>query len=128
MVIITYCLAVFAFCIAFYFTRPLATCSQIFVIVNQAVKTIANKNIDDATKEKTTQGAAIDILKNSFSLLFKFSGIFGAAVVPVWLADISEIVEFSEINAFALRLDVLLITTFVASAVVFLGIKLFRKQ
>ena len=51
MVIITYCLAVFAFCIAFYFTRPLATCSQIFVIVNQAVKTIANKNIDDATKE-----------------------------------------------------------------------------
>lgn len=128
MVIITYSFAIFAFCIAFYFTRPLATCSQIIVIVNQAVKTIANKNVDDATKEKTTQVAAVDILKNSFSLLFKFSGIFGAAVVPVWLADMFGIVEFSEISAFVLRLDVLLITTFLASAGVFLGIKLFRKQ
>ena len=128
MVLITYCLAVLSFCIAFYFTKPLITCSQITVIAKQAVTTITNKNIDDVTKEQATQAAAINILKNSFLLLFKFAGIFGAAVVPVWLADISGIAGSSESREFALRLDVLLITTIGVSAVVFLGIKLFREQ
>ena len=113
---------------AFYLTKPLATCGRIFVMAKRAGATIINENIDDVTKEKTTQAAGIIILKYFFLLLFKFVGIFAAALVPIWLADISEIAGFSETSAFALRFDVLLITTIVASAVVFLRIKLIRKK
>ena len=128
MVLVTYCLAVISFCLAFYFTRLSTTCGQLIVIAKQAVTTITNKDLDDAAKEKETQAAAIDTLKNAFSLLMKLVAIFGAAVVPIWLADVAGIAKFSETSAFALRLDVLLITTIVASAIVLLGRKLSGKQ
>ena len=97
-------------------------------LARQAVATIIDKDLDDAAKEKETQAAAIDTLKNAFFLLMKLMVIFGAAAAPIWLADIAGIAELSEISAFALRLDILLITTTVASAIVLLGRKLSKKR
>ena len=125
---ITYCLAVILFCVAFYFTKLLTTCKQIIVIALQAMTTITDVNLDDAAKEKATKAAAINMLKNSFSLVIKFLIIIGVTVLPLWLADVTGMVNFSVTSKFALRLDVLLITTIIAMAIVFLGRKLLNKQ
>lgn len=128
MVIITYCLAVFLFCLAFYFTKLVTTCSEIIGITQRALATITDNSLDDAEKEKATKVAALTILKNSFLLVFKIVITFGATILPLLLADFTEIASFSETSKFALRIDVLLITTIVASVIVFLWQKLTTKQ
>ena len=128
MVTITYCLAVILFCMAFYFTKLLATCNRIIITVQQAVTTITDKYIDDNAKEKAAKAAAVNIIKSSFLLLFKIVITFGTAVLPLFLADITGLADFSETSEYALRLDVLLITTIVASVIVFIGRKLLSKQ
>lgn len=128
MITIIYCLAVILFCVTFYFTKLLTTCTQIIVIAQQAMTTITDVNLNDAAKEKATQAAAINMLRNSFLLLIKFVIIISVTVLPLWLADMAGMAKFSETSEFALRLDVLLITTIVATAIVFIGRKLLRKQ
>jgi hypothetical protein len=128
VVFITYCLAVLLFCLAFYYTRLLATCSQVIVVAQQAVTTITDKNTDDDAKEEAAKAAAVSILKNSFILIFKIVITLGAAVLPLSLANITGLADFSETSEFALRLDVLLITTVIVSAAVFLGRKLLGKK
>ena len=128
MVIIIYCLAVILFCVAFYFTKLLNTCSQIVIMAKQALSTVTDKSLGDEAKEKAAKVAAVNILKNSFFLLFKILITIGAAILPLWLADIAGMANFSDTSEFALRLDVLLITTIVASAIAFLGRKLLSKQ
>ena len=128
MVFITYCLAVILFCVAFFFTKLLTTCSQIIILTQQAMSVVIDKNLDDAAKEKSAKDAAVNIFKNSFFLLLKILITFGAAILPLLLADITGMANFSETSEFALRLDVLLITTIVASAIVFIGRKLLSKQ
>lgn len=128
MITIIYCLAVILFCVTFYFTKLLTTCTQIIVIAQQAMTTITDVNLNDAAKEKATQAAAINMLRNSFLLLIKFVIIISVTVLPLWLADMAGMAKFSETSKFALRLDVLLITTIVATAIVFIGRKLLRKQ
>jgi hypothetical protein len=128
VVFITYCLAVLLFCLAFYYTRLLATCSQVLVVAQQAVTKITDKNTDDEAKEEAAKAAAVSILKNSFILIFKIVITLGAAVLPLSLANITGLANFSETSEFALRLDVLLITTVIVSAAVFLGRKLLGKK
>jgi len=129
MVIITYCLAVLLFCAAFYLTHLIASCNQVITIAKTAVKTIADKNLDDYTKEKATQEAAIGMLKGFFVLGAKIAVILGLTILPLWLADAAGLASFTETSEFSLRLDVLAVTTVTVMAIVFLWRKLFsRKQ
>ena len=128
MVFITYCLAVVLFCVAFYFTKLLPTCSRIIVMAQQAVTTITDNSLDDDAKEKAAKAAAVRIFRNSFLLLFKIVITLGVAVSPIWLADVTGLASFPETSEFALRLDVLLITTIIVSGIVLLGRKLLSKQ
>jgi hypothetical protein len=126
MILATYCIAIVFFCITFYLTKLPATCNQIFDISKQAITTITDSELDDFAKESATQIAAISMLKKSFILLVKLSAIFGATILPILLADFVGIANYNDIGEFALRLDVLLITTLVASILFFTGRKLFR--
>jgi hypothetical protein len=124
MVIIVYCQAVLVFCVAFYFTKLVATCNQIIAIAQTAVKTIASKTLDDNAKEKATQEAAVSMLKCTFLLVTKLAVVLGLTVAPILLADSFELAGIEETSEFSLRLDVLLITTAVVTAVVCLWRKI----
>ena len=126
--LITYCLAVILFCAAFYFTKLLTTCTQIIDISHQAIATIADKSRDDDVKEKAAKVAAVSIFRKSFSLSVKIVITLVATVFPLWLADITGMANFSETSEFALRLDVLLVTTIIVSIIVFFGRKLLSRQ
>ena len=128
MVLITYILAVVLFCVAFYLTYILKTVNQIIATSRESVSSITDKNLDDDAKEKLIQAAAIKMLKSSFFLLLKGLVILGVTILPLWLADIAGLADFSETSSYSLRIDVLIITTVVVMAIVFLGRKILGKQ
>jgi hypothetical protein len=128
MVTTIYCLAVLLFCAAFYSTSPVATCRQLISTAQIAVRTIVDQNLDDAAKEKATQVAAINMLKNSFFLLIKLTITLGVALLPLWLADVAGFADLSSTIEFSLRIDVLIITTIVVTAIVFFGRQFISKQ
>ncbi|MBV1915446.1 MAG: hypothetical protein KUG72_08670 [Pseudomonadales bacterium] len=128
MILIIYCLAVILFCAAFYFTHMLNECKTIIAIGNDSFAMMNNKDLNDDTKEQFIQASAIKMLKSSFMLLIKIVITLGITVLPLLLADITEIADFSETSHYSLRIDVLLITTVVVTLFVFLGRKVFKKQ
>ncbi len=128
MVTITYCLAVILFCTAFYFTHILATCNKIISISRTSVTMISDANIDDDTKEKKIQAAAINMLKSSFILLVKLSIILSVTILPLWVADITGLAGFAETSRYSLRIDVLLVTTVVVTFAALIGRRVFGRQ
>ena len=128
MVVIIYCLAVLLFCAAFYFTHVVATCKDIIVVAKASVETLSDKSLDDDAKEKATQAAAIKMIKNAFVLLIKIVITLGLTVLPLWLADTAGLASLDETSEFSLRIDVLVITTIVVTAIVFLWRKLFSPR
>ena len=128
MILLIYGLAVILFCLSFYYTHLAKTCSEIVTIAKEAVTTVSDRSLDDAAKEKATQDAAINMLKNSFVLLFKIFITFALTLLPIWLADIAELADFDATSKFALRIDVLVITTIVAMATVFIWRKLLKNK
>ena len=97
-------------------------------MARQAVTTITDNSLDDDAKEKAAKAAAVSIFRASFLLLFKIVITLGVTVLPIWLANVTGLASFPETSEFALRLDVLLITTIIVSAIVLLGRKLLGKQ
>jgi len=128
VVLAVYCLAVILFCAAFYFTKLVATCQQVIAIAQTAAKTIVSKELDDDTKEKATQEAAVNMIKAAFVLAVKLAIVLGLTVLPLWAADYAGLASLKATIEFSLRLDVLLITTVFVAAVVIMGRKLFGSQ
>jgi hypothetical protein len=128
MLLFIYCIAVILFCAAFYLTKIISTCVQIISVAKQAATTIADKSLDDDTKENAARSASIKILTNSFILFIKIVALLGAAVLPLYIASFAGLADFSESISFAMRMDVLLITTFTVSAAVFIGRKFLKKK
>lgn len=76
------------------------------------VKTIMfDKVIDDLEKEKAIQKSAIQMLKLSLIIIFKFALILAVTLMPVIIGEVFEITTSLEVVEFALRLDVLIATT-----------------
>ena len=89
---------------------------------------ISDANIDDDTKEKKIQAAAINMLKSSFILLVKLSIILSVTILPLWVADIAGLADFAETSRYSLRIDVLLITTVVVTFAALIGRRVFGRQ
>lgn len=67
------------------------------------------------------------MLKNFVSLVIRGALTLAAAILPIWIADYYKIATWNETSAFALRWDVLLITTLVLFLLIFLWNRLFNK-
>jgi len=68
------------------------------------------------------------MLKNFVSLTVRGALTLAVAVLPIWIADYYKIAPWNETSAFALRWDVLLITTLVLFLLIFLWNRLFSKS
>ena len=120
LVTIIYSLSVILFCAAFYFTKLIITCNKVIEDSQDAIRIVSNKNLDDHAKEKLIQAAAIKMLKASFTLLFKILITLVLATIPLWIADVANVAPLSQTSEYALRIDVLVITTLIITALVFL--------
>ena len=109
--LIVYLFALLLFCLTFYFSGILKNCRDLLSIIWQAFGTIADNSLDDQKKEKLVQAASLGMLTKTLILFLKVIIILGFTLAPFLAADSLNIVSFEDSSQFALRFDVLLITT-----------------
>ena len=113
IIVAVYTLAVLLFCLSFYFTRMVDTCRQVLGIARESTGVLSDGNLDDLTKEKAIKKAALNMVKQCFVLFIKIFIILGVTVSPMWLAAFMRLATLNETSQFAMRWDVLVITTIV---------------
>lgn len=111
IVAMVYVLAVALFCLSFYYTRTVGTCRQVLSIARESTNVLTDGNLDDLAKENAIKKSAVNMVKQCFVLFFKLFIVLGATVLPLWLADVLQLAALDDTSRFALRWDVLLITT-----------------
>lgn len=111
MILTVYLITIVLFCLAFSLTRIVETAIESIDISRQAIKMMSATDLNDLAKEKFVQKAAIRMMKNCGFLVAK--GCFTVMVVAlfIWLADLTRLASMEEVSQFALRLDVLVVTS-----------------
>ncbi len=118
-----YVVAVLLLCAGFYFAHLLEGVRRIAGVAGTAFSTITDDSLDDLAKEKTVQRCAVEMLKQTVQLVVKILVILLVTVFPVWLAAALGWIDMETFMQFALRVDVLLITT----AAVFIPVIAYRQ-
>lgn len=113
MIIAIYVLAVLLFALAFTLTHLPQSFGQVMATIRQALMVIADNQIDDSAKERAAQQAALKLLKQSTLIVSKGAITVASALLPFWMANALSLKPWEETIEFALRWDVLGITTFV---------------
>lgn len=108
------------FCASFHLLNILTTIKSLLEISRNAIGVISDKDLDDATKEKTTQQLALKMLRQTLSLFLKIIFTFSLTLLPFALADIAGMVKVEQSIQFALRLDVLFISTAFIFAIIYI--------
>jgi hypothetical protein len=114
IIVTVYILAVLLFCVTFYLVKIINTCRQVLGTAHDAIAILSDTNLDDFAKERAIQKTALCMLKYCLILLMKVLTILGFTSLPVWLASIMNLATLDGISQFAMRWDVLIITTVIA--------------
>ncbi len=111
MIILVYLLTIALFCLAFYLTDMIKTARVSIAISRQAIEIISDPDLEDFAKETSIKKAATEMMKNC-GLFFLKGGLTVAAVaIPLLSADLMDLASIAETSRFALRWDVLILTT-----------------
>ena len=110
-IVAVYISAVLLLCAGFYFAHLVDGARQISRLAGVAYSTMTDVSLDDLAKEKAVQRCAIEMLKQAVQLIVKLLVIFLVTAFPVWPAVILGWIDMDSFTQFALRVDVLLVTT-----------------
>ena len=119
-----YVSAVLLLCAGFYFAHLVEIVRHIAALAGRAYATMTDDSLDDLAKEKVVQRCAVQMLKHSVQLIVKLLVILLVTALPVWLASFLGWTDMETFAQFALRVDVLLITT----AAVFVVVIVYRRM
>ena len=111
MVLGVYLAGIVLFVLAFRFTRLSSSFSQVMAIAQQSIRVITNSQLDDHDKELAARHAALQLFKQTVLITLKAMITVICALFPFWLADVLALQPWDEVMRFAVRWDVLLITT-----------------
>lgn len=111
LVMAVYVLAVLLLCAGFYFAHLVDAVRQIAKVAGSAFAIMTDVSKDDLAKEKEVQRCALMMLKQAVQLIVKLLVILLVTVFPVWLAVMLGWIDVEIFTSFALRVDVLLVTT-----------------
>lgn len=106
-----YVLAVLLLCVGFYFAHLVEGVRQIAGVAGAAYSAMRDRSLDDLEKEKAVRRCALEMVKQTVRLSVKLLVILLAAAFPVWLANFLGWIDMEAFTRFALRVDVLLVTT-----------------
>jgi hypothetical protein len=106
-----YVLAVLLLCAGFYCAHLVEGVRHIAGVAGTAYSAMRDRSLDDLAKEKTVQRCALEMVKQTVRLSIKLLVILLAAAFPVWLANFLGWIDMQPFTRFALRVDVLLVTT-----------------
>lgn len=111
MLLGVYVAGIVLFVLAFSFTHLSSSFGQVMAIVQQAILVMKDCQLDDHEKERAARRAALQLLRQAALITVKGAITVLCALFPFWLADALGLQPWDQAMAFALRLDVLLITT-----------------
>ena len=126
MTVLVTALSVVAFIAAFEFLGLLPRAQAAMAVSRRTAAVMGDATLDEAAKEKAVQAAALELMKGFLGLVLRIAGILAAAYVPIFLADLTGLLPEAEALAFMLRLDVILVTTVLVIAVLWLAAR-FRR-
>ena len=118
-VVVVYCLAVGAFCVAFALLNPVTTARGIIAIAGRAIAIVRDSALDDRAKELETQALSLAMLRGFAAISFKGVLLVAAAALPAALASALGLVALEPVLAFSLRWDVALVTLLAQTAAAF---------
>lgn len=116
MLLGVYLAGVVLFVLAFSITRLSSSFGQVLTIVQHATRVMTDSQLDDNDKERAARKYALQLLREAALIALKGLIIVLCALFPFWLADVLALQPWDEAMRFALRWDVLLITTVVMVA------------
>jgi len=111
IIIAVYSLAVLFFCIAFFHAKIIETSRQVLAIANNAIAIFSNDRLDDLARERAIQKFALNMVTQTLMLISKVLITLLFTALPVWLASTIKLVSPNDIGQFAMRWDVIFITT-----------------
>jgi len=80
------------------------------VTAQEAVTTLRDSSLDDRTREKELQHAALQLFGTFISILIRSMLTFLASLVPIWLASLMGLVKIEDVTRYLSRWDVILTT------------------
>lgn len=98
--------------------------STAVITTQEAVETLQDKSIDDRTREKKIQHAALKLLGAFISILIRSMLTLLSSFAPIWLASYVGWVEVNDVLSYLSRYDVIAITTALMIAGYFIWIRL----
>ncbi|QIE43980.1 hypothetical protein [Meridianimarinicoccus aquatilis] len=113
-------LSVLAFLVAFQALGIVAKAREAIETSRQTARVMGDTTLDDDAKEAAVQNAAKTLMIGFGGLVLRIVGILGAAYVPIFLADALGIVPQDTTLGFMLRIDVILASTVIVIAGVWL--------
>ena len=120
--------SILAFLVAFWAVKVVAAATKAITTATGAMKILANKDLDDAAKEKATQKAAISLLRSVVSIATRCAVSIVAAGIPIYAAQVLGIAPVSDTIDFLSRWDVILISSLVISVLYLVGRQLWATK
>lgn len=109
-----YLLGVALFVAAFVLTGLPKSFASVMEQASETTSTLRNPALDDHTKERAARSASWIMLKIGVAITVKGAVTVAIAILPFWLAHALDIRTWEETTEFALRWDVLVVTTLAA--------------
>lgn len=106
-------ISVGVFLLAFWRANVIPTAKAALLTVGGAMRAMRDPALDEMTRERTVQKAAIGLLVASGSLVLRSFLAVAAAFAPILVADWTGLVPQAAILAFMERPDVILVVTLV---------------
>ena len=101
------------FLLVFWLAGVVSSARSAIAIIRAAMQAMRDPQLDETTRERAIQSAAIRLVAASGSLIFRNLLALGAAFLPILAADWAGIAPHEVVLAFMGRWDVIVIATVV---------------
>lgn len=120
---VVYFSAVVLFCIFFVVTKIKISTQLVFSISRHSLTVLTNPALSDEEKEKTAQKAAFTLIKVFTVICLKSFICLLMAIMPILLSDFLNFTSFQAVSDYALRPEIIVITTITLIGLLFLKSK-----
>lgn len=124
MIIAVAAASVLAFVLVFWISKAVPAAQKAIATATQAGRVISSKELDDDTKEKEVQKAAIGLVGSVVSITVRTAVALIAAALPIYGAEAAGLAGSAAVIDFLSRWDVIIIVSVVMIAAYVMGRRL----
>lgn len=124
VILLVTAVSVLAFILAFKFTGLVPKAREVIATSGRAAAAMADSSLDDDAKEAAVRRASLALFGGFGAILVRAALTLLAAWVPIQLADRAGLIPADAVMGFMMRLDVILATTVIVIALVWIYARL----